>query len=283
MKIFAIRDETDLSGKDLAYLLYYENAKQFYIELPENADPWQTPMVLSSFARKGETSINSYWSRLWVQQRIVPPDRQNIGMILKNAGLAYYDEYRLLVLGEGRCSQDELHIKKIGKEIFDGRILHVVRDEVELPNGHHSVREMIDHVGAVCVIPVTEDGLVYVERQFRYPLGRVITEVPAGKLDSDEEDILEAAKRELREETGLTADHWRDLGLFFPAGAYCNEVITMFLATGLHQEKQELDEDEFLDVTKVPLKDLVEEVMAGRIADAKTQTVVLKAARILGV
>ena len=183
-----------------------------------------------------------------------------------------------------RAEHDRLEEKQLQrKEIFDGKILHVVRDEVELPNGHRSVREMIDHVGAVCVIPVTENGEVYAERQYRYPLGRVITEVPAGKLDSDEEDILEAAKRELHEETGLTADHWQDLGLFFPAGAYCNEVITMFMATGLHQADQELDEDEFLDVVKIPLADLVKDVMSGLIPDAKTQTAVLKAARILGI
>ena len=169
------------------------------------------------------------------------------------------------------------------EEIFDGRILHVVRDRVELPNGHRSVREMIDHVGAVCVLPITEDGMVYVERQYRYPLGRVITEVPAGKLDSDEEDILEAAKRELHEETGLTADSWTHLGLFYPAAAYCNEVITLYLARDLHQAAQELDEDEFLDVVKLPFAELVDQVMTGRIPDAKTQTIVLKAARILGI
>ena len=169
------------------------------------------------------------------------------------------------------------------EEIFDGRILHVVRDRVELPNGHRSVREMVDHVGAVCVLPITEDGMVYVERQYRYPLGRVITEVPAGKLDSDEEDILEAAKRELHEETGLTADSWTHLGLFYPAAAYCNEVITLYLARDLHQAAQELDEDEFLDVVKLPFAELVDQVMTGRIPDAKTQTIVLKAARILGI
>ena len=171
----------------------------------------------------------------------------------------------------------------VREEIFDGKILHLVKDQVELPNGHRSVREMIDHVGAVCVVPVTEDGQVYVERQFRYPLGRVITEIPAGKLDSDEEDILEAAKRELKEETGLTAGKWTRLGLFFPAAAYTDEVITMFLAEDLRQEKQELDEDEFLDVRKVPLTQLVEDIMAGKVPDAKTQAAVLRAARLLGV
>ena len=179
---------------------------------------------------------------------------------------------------------DRLSEKRLeSEEIFNGRILHVVRDRVELPNGHRSVREKIVHVGAVCVVPVTADGQVYVERQYRYPLGRVITEIPAGKLDSDEEDILEAAKRELKEETGLTAGKWTRLGLFFPAAAYTDEVITMFLAEDLRQEKQELDEDEFLDVRKVPLTQLVEDIMAGKVPDAKTQAAVLRAARLLGV
>ena len=173
--------------------------------------------------------------------------------------------------------------QKTTERIFDGKILHVARDTVELPNGHEAVREKIVHVGAVCILPVTADGQVYVERQFRYPLGRVITEVPAGKLDSDEEDILEAAKRELKEETGLTAKTWTDLGLFYPAAAYCDEVITMFLAQELEQTGQKLDDDEFLDVVKLPLPQLVADVMAGRVPDAKTQTVVLKAARLLGV
>ena len=113
MKIFAIRDETDQTGQDLAYLLYYETAKQFYIELPEGADPWQTPMILSSFARKGETGVNSYWSRLWVQQRIVPPDRQNIAQVLRDNGLKEYDEFQLLMLTGGRCAQDDCYLEEI--------------------------------------------------------------------------------------------------------------------------------------------------------------------------
>ena len=120
------------------------------------------------------------------------------------------------------------------------------------------------------------------ERQYRYPFDTVITEIPAGKLDSKQEDRLSAAKRELREETGLTADQWTDLGAFYPAAAYSDEYITMFLAQGLHQGEQQLDPDEFLDVFRVPLEDLVQDVMDGKIPDAKTQTALLKAARILG-
>jgi len=167
------------------------------------------------------------------------------------------------------------------EEIFDGVILHVFKDTVQLPNGNPATRELIRHVGAVGVIPVTEDGKVIVERQFRYPLGRVITEIPAGKLDSFSENRLSAAKRELEEETGYTADEWIDMGDYYPTPAYCDERITLYLARGLHQGQRHLDEDEFLNFEAVPLSQLVENVMEGRITDGKTQVAVLKAARIL--
>ena len=168
------------------------------------------------------------------------------------------------------------------EEIFDGIILHVVRDTVELSNGNSTIREVIRHIGAVCVIPVTENNEVIVERQYRYPLDRVILEIPAGKLDAPDEDRLSAAQRELMEETGYTADEWTEIGDFHPAPAYSDEYITMYMARGLHKGKQDLDEDEFLDVYTIPLSELVEDVMAGKISDAKTQVCVLKAARILG-
>ena len=167
------------------------------------------------------------------------------------------------------------------EDIFDGVILNVKRDRVRLPNGHESVREVIRHVGAVCVVPVTEDGRVVVERQDRYPIDQVSTEIPAGKLDSKEEDRLHAAKRELAEETGITADHWTDMGLYYPAPAYSDEKITMYLAQGLHLGKQHLDEDEFLNVAFVPLEELVEEILSGTITDGKTQVAILKAAMLL--
>ena len=169
------------------------------------------------------------------------------------------------------------------EEIFDGTILHVQRDTVRLPNGNDAIREVIRHIGAVCVIPVLDNGDVIMERQYRYPLDRVILEIPAGKLDAPDEDRLSAAQRELREETGYTAEEWTEIGDFHPAPAYSDEFITMYLARGLHKGEQHLDADEFLDVCRIPLKDLVEEVMAGNISDAKTQVCILKAARILGV
>ena len=174
-------------------------------------------------------------------------------------------------------------VKQSSEDIFDGVILHVKKDTVSLPNGNLTIREVIRHIGAVCVIPVLDNGDVIVERQYRYPLDRVILEIPAGKLDAPDENRLSAIQRELREETGYTADRWTVIGDFHPAPAYSDEYITMYLAQDLHKGQQDLDADEFLDVYTVPLKDLVREVMDGKISDAKTQVCILKAARILGI
>ncbi len=165
--------------------------------------------------------------------------------------------------------------------IFDGKILHLYRDDILLPNGKPAEREVIRHIGAVCVIPITDDGMVIMERQYRYPVDQVILEIPAGKLDSREEDPEEAARRELREETGYEAGKLTPLGLFYPACAYSDEAIQMYLATELTAGERKLDEDEFLDVEQIPLQMLVKQVMAGEIPDAKTQIAVLKAAAIL--
>lgn len=162
------------------------------------------------------------------------------------------------------------------EEIFDGQVLHVFKDTVMLPNQKTSTRENIRHVGAVAIVPLTEDGKVVVERQFRYPLNRVITEIPAGKLDSKNEDRLAAAKRELEEETGLIANEWIEIGEYYPAAAYCDEVITLYLAKGLQKGKRNLDEDEFLNIMTVDLDELIEEIMQGKIGDGKTQVALLK-------
>ena len=167
--------------------------------------------------------------------------------------------------------------------VFDGSLLHVVRDTVTLPNSGTATREVIRHVGAVAVVPLTENNEVVIERQFRYPINEVITEIPAGKLDSKEEDRLHAAKRELKEETGITADEWMELGDYLPACAYTDERITLYIARELHFGDQKLDEDEFLNIKKVPLETLIQEIMDGKISDGKTQAALLKAARILGI
>lgn len=169
------------------------------------------------------------------------------------------------------------------EQIYSGKVLTVVKDEVLLPNGEKSIREICLHDGAVCIIPLTDDGRVIMERQYRYAHGRVFFEIPAGKLDTPDEDHEDAARRELREETGATAERITFLGRVDTTPALISEKIYMYLAEGLHFGERELDEDEFLDVEQVPLEDLVKMVMNGEICDSKTQIAILKVARIKGI
>ena len=176
----------------------------------------------------------------------------------------------------------ELTEKTLRSElIFDGRVVHLYCDEVELPNGDTSVREYIQHVGAVCVLPLTDDGKVVLERQYRYPFARVLVEIPAGKLDHKNEDLREAALRELREETGIIPRELIDIGEYYGSPAIVGEHIRMFLARGLSFGEQELDSDEFLEVFTMPLDEAVAEVLAGRIPDGKTQLAILKVHHLL--
>ncbi|MBQ9748866.1 MAG: NUDIX hydrolase [Clostridia bacterium] len=168
------------------------------------------------------------------------------------------------------------------EEIFDGYIVHLVRDTVALPNGATATREVALHNGAVCVVPITDKGEIIMERQFRYPFDRVMWEIPAGKLDPGETDHLEAAKRELREETGYTAEKYTFIGEFFPSPAILSENIHMYVATGLKKGDQDLDEDEFLEVITLPMDKVVEMILSGEITDGKTQTAVMKAKLLLG-
>ncbi len=134
MKIFAIRDESAARQIDLAYLLYYERQKTFYIEVPRERLEWEVPLLISSFVKRGVYTINAYWSKLWVQQRIVPADRQNLGQILKENGLREYDEYKLLMLCNGRCAQDNYYLKAVTEEIEElkERFLKKVEDVLVL-------------------------------------------------------------------------------------------------------------------------------------------------------
>ena len=140
--------------------------------------------------------------------------------------------------------------------IFDGDVLHIFKDTIRLPNGKQATREYTVHHGAVCILPLLENGDVLLEHQFRYPMGEVITEIPAGKLDYIGEDPASAALRELREETGAVAGELIPLGRFYPTCAYSTEVIHMYLARQLTFGERELDEDEFLDVFRLPLREL---------------------------
>ena len=118
MKAYAIRDASIDKGRDLAWLLYYEREDTFHIEISEDVDEWDAPLILSSFVKRGVRALDPYWSRVWVEQRIVPRDRQNLGMILKENGLKEYDAYRLLVLSDGRCAQDECFITPLKTGAF---------------------------------------------------------------------------------------------------------------------------------------------------------------------
>ena len=169
------------------------------------------------------------------------------------------------------------------EQIYDGAVLHVVKDKVLLPDGNTSYREFCLHKGAVAVIPVTDDNEAILVRQFRYAHHREFLEIPAGKFDFIGEDPLAAAKRELSEETGATAEKFTYLGVLDTTPALIDEKIHMYMAQGLSFGEMHLDEDEFLSVHRMPLTELVGMVMDGEIRDAKTQIAILKAARILGI
>ena len=168
------------------------------------------------------------------------------------------------------------------ENVFSGRLLNVFNDIIELPDGNVANREYIKHVGAVCVVALTDDNKVIVERQYRYPMHEVTLEIPAGKLDSKNEDPLEAAKRELREETGATADKMTYLGKYYPTPAYSDEVIHMYLAEGLKFGEQSLDDDEFLSTELVSISELADRILSGEVPDGKTQAAILAVCRKLG-
>ena len=168
-----------------------------------------------------------------------------------------------------------------GELIYDGCVVHLWRDEIELPDGGRGIREIVRHVGAVAVLPLTDKGEVICVRQYRYPFAEVLLEIPAGKLDSPDEDIIEAARRELREETGAIGGELIPLGTLYPSVAIFDEKIHMFAAVGFDMGETDRDEDEFMEVEKIPLSTLVDMVMSGEIRDAKTQTAVLKVARLV--
>ena len=173
--------------------------------------------------------------------------------------------------------KDLIETRVSREEIYEGVVLHVVKDTVRLPNGALAPREFCLHPGAVAILALCDDGSVLMEHQYRYAHGRVFYEIPAGKLDSKNEPPLLAAARELREETGAIAEKYPYLGPIDTTPALLDERIHLYLAEGIRFGERELDEDEFLTWERVPLSSLVEQVMRGEIADSKTQIAVLKA------
>ena len=174
---------------------------------------------------------------------------------------------------EERCISSEL--------IYNGKVMRVFRDVISLPDGSEGFREYAKHVGAVAVLPLTDGGDVICVRQYRYAHGCMLTEIPAGKLDSPDEDHVEAALRELREETGARCERLTHLGLYRATVAILDEKIDLYLAEGLTFGETDLDEDEFLEVERIPLEQMLEMVMSGEITDGKTQVAVLKTCEIL--
>ncbi len=167
------------------------------------------------------------------------------------------------------------------ERIFEGKVLDVRKDSVTLPDGKTSTREYCRHIGAVCVVPLTDENEIIFVRQYRYAQSRVMLEIPAGKLDSDTEDFIEAALRELREETGAIPKSMESMGDFVTSPALLTEVIHMYLARGLEFGDTDPDDDEFIETVKLPIEKALEMVMRGEIRDSKTQTAVLKTYYIL--
>ena len=153
--------------------------------------------------------------------------------------------------------------------LLKGNFLHVKRDTVSLPDGKLATREYVVHPGAVVIVPLLDNGDVVLERQFRYPVGQVMIELPAGKLDAGEDPLL-CGLRELQEETGYTASEWAYAGYMHLAIAYSTEVIHIYFARGLSSGARQLDAGEFLDVFTVPAQQLLDWCADGTVTDAKT-------------
>jgi ADP-ribose pyrophosphatase len=173
-----------------------------------------------------------------------------------------------------------IETKVSSEAVFDGKLLHVRRDTVRLPDGTHATREHIVHPGAVLIVPVLPDGRLVVERQYRYPLDRVFIEFPAGKLDPGEEELA-TAQRELTEETGYVASTWTPLGTIHTLISYTNEKIDLYVAEGLTHVGARLDDGEFLEVVTMSVDEMLAALDRGEITDAKTVTALLLYARRL--
>lgn len=166
------------------------------------------------------------------------------------------------------------------ERLYEGRILNLRRDRVRLPNGREATREVVEHPGAVAIVALDDGRNVYLVRQYRHPIGRETLEIPAGKLDAGEEPLA-CARRELAEEVGLAAANWRLVLTFYTTPGFSDEIMYLFLATGLHPYKEESDADEFIEVMRLPLEEAVDQIFKGAIQDAKSMAGLLAVARTL--
>ena len=156
-----------------------------------------------------------------------------------------------------------------GETVYQGSFLQVQRDRVRLPDGKTASREFIRHPGAVVILPLFDDGMVLLERQFRYPIDQVVLEFPAGKIEPGEDTLL-CAQRELQEETGYTAKDWQFICRVHNALGYSNEFLDIFVARGLTEGETRLDEEEFIETFRVSTADLLDWVRGGQVTDVKT-------------
>ena len=178
---------------------------------------------------------------------------------------------------------DDAHLietKVSSEQVFDGRLLHVRRDTVRLPDGGLATREYVVHPGAVLIVPVLPDGRLVVERQYRYPAGQVFIEFPAGKLDPGEAELA-TAQRELAEEAGFAAARWTPLGRVHSVVGYSNEAIDFYVAEELTHVGAKLDVGEFLEIFTMTLDEMLAALDRGEITDAKTVAALLLYARRL--
>ena len=166
------------------------------------------------------------------------------------------------------------------ESVYKGKIFEVTKDKALLENGSQVQRDVVHHSGGVAVIPVTENNEILMVRQYRYPHHKAMLEIPAGKIERGEKHY-DCGRRELLEETGCICKVYEYLGEIVPTPAYVSEVIHLYMASGLEFTAQKLDEDEFLDVEKIPLEKAVDMVIKGEITDSKTQIGVLKVWHII--
>lgn len=162
------------------------------------------------------------------------------------------------------------------KEIYSGKIIKVKVDEVAMPDNRTAKREIVMHPGGVGVVAVTDDDCIVMVKQYRKAIDKAIYEIPAGKLDAGEEHRM-CGIRELEEETGLKAESFEYLGFMYPSPGFTDEVTHLYLATGLYRGEANPDEDEYLDIEKIPIGMVVESIMNNEINDAKTVVGILKA------
>ncbi len=179
-------------------------------------------------------------------------------------------------------NEEKLIEKEVSSElIYDGKVLHLYKDVIELPDGNRGIREYCKHNGGVCVLPLTDEGYVICVRQYRYAHRECTLEIPAGKLEAKDTDTSAAALRELKEETGATCKNLTYLGKMYPSPALMDEIIYIYMATGLEFGDNSLDDDEFLECEKLSLEKLVDMACNDEVLDAKTQIAALRAWKIV--